>query len=256
MRRSWRRARRPRRRRRRPRRRCRWCRAWRARSSWRRRPASWPATPGGAVGRLGGVRVEGVAEEGATPLHARADDVLQLRGRRAGCWRTSTRDEAGPQVRGQPAAIREAAGATAPRAPPRSIRSRSRAHPVSAEARGPRGERASGSASPGTRRSTISPAASAARSRRASNKVMYHVGRPGEDGYMERVLAGVGRRWPQQPHEHLLVRRARGLRRSGWGSDRPSPRLRQRPVHPAHLGRTWRAATTSIRTPSGSSRRR
>ena len=37
---------------------------------------------------------------------------------------------------------------------------------------------------------------------------MYHVGRPGEDGYANRVAAGVGHRRPQQPHQRLLVVRA------------------------------------------------
>ena len=34
---------------------------------------------------------------------------------------------------------------------------------------------------------------------------MYHVGRPGEDGYVESRAAGVGPRRAQQPHERLLV---------------------------------------------------
>ena len=37
-----------------------------------------------------------------------------------------------------------------------------------------------------------------------NDEIMYHVGRPGEDGYMERVLRALERRRAQQPHQHLL----------------------------------------------------
>ena len=77
----------------------------------------------GALGRLGRARLEGVADARRAALHARADDVLQLRiGVRAAGLRRP-RHAAGPQVRGQPRASRDRAAATAPRGRRRSTRS-------------------------------------------------------------------------------------------------------------------------------------
>ena len=83
---------------------------------------------------------------------------------------------------------------------------------------------ASGSGSAGTRRSTTSPRrirAAIVEDRR--NEVMYHVGRPGEDGFAERFLLSLGRRRPQLPHQHLLSRRARRLRVLDGATTGPRP---------------------------------
>ena len=67
--------------------------------------------------------------------------------------------------------------------------------------------------------------------------------------------AGLGRRRAQQPHQHLLGRRATGLH--AVGRLRPAVAgLRQRQGDPAASPATSRRATTSTRTPSGSWRAR
>ena len=63
---------------------------------------------------------------------------------------------------------------------------------------------------------------------------MYHVGRPGDDSYVERVLQRVGRRRPQQPHQHLLVGGAVGYADVD-GLRPPVGRLRQRQGDLPHL---------------------
>ena len=61
------------------------------------------------------------------------------------------------------------------------------------QARGRARRRAGGARERGTRRSTTSPARIAtAIGEGRQNEVMYHVGRPGEDGFTERVLAAWG----------------------------------------------------------------
>ena len=63
--------------------------------------------------------------------------------------------------------------------------------------------------------------------RRAANEVMYHVGRPGEDGYTERVLAA----WGVDGHNsHTNVCSGAGERAttSGWGSTARAPTTRTR----------------------------
>ena len=93
--------------------------------------------------------------------------------------------------------------------------------------------RAAGSAWRGTRRSTTSPArirAAIAEGRR--NEVMYHVGRPGEDGFTERVLAA----WGVDGHNsHTNICSARGARRLPLldGARPPEPRPRERRRDPA-----------------------
>ena len=214
---------------------------------------------GRALGRLGGVRVEGVAEEGAERRYMLVPTTCF--NCEAGCGLLAyvdQRDDAGPQVRGQPDASRAAAGATAPRARPRINQIYDPgAHPVPAEAGRAARRRASGSARPGTRCWTTSRAASAPRwSSSRHNEVVYHVGRPGEDGYMERVLPGVGHRRPQHPHQRLLGGRAARLRRLDGARTGPSPGPRQRALHPAAQLASGDRATTSTRTPSASWRRR
>ena len=68
---------------------------------------------------------------------------------------------------------------------------------------------------------------SAARIRRAitsgePNKVMYHVGRPGEDGYTERVLAAWGVDG-HNSHTNICSSGARAGYAFWMGMDRPSP---------------------------------
>ena len=54
------------------------------------------------------------------------------------------------------------------------------------------------------------------------NEVMYHVGRPGEDGFTERVLAAWGVDG-HNSHTNICSAAARAGYDSGWGIDRPSP---------------------------------
>ena len=81
------------------------------------------------------------------------------------------------------------------------------AHPLSAEARRRARRGQVGARRRGTKRSTMLAGADPrARSQaRGRTRSCTTSAGPGNDGYMERVLAGVGRRWAQQPHEHLLV---------------------------------------------------
>src|SRR5262249_23465848 len=144
------------------------------------------------LGRLARVRVHGVAEKAAAPLHAGPDDVLQLR---VGLWPARvrrSRHAAGAQVRGQPAPsgqprppLREGAGHYQPDL-------RSRAHPLPAEAgwpaRGGQWERTTWDAVLDDYAQRIRAALLEGR----QNEIVYHVGRPGEDGYMERVLQAWG----------------------------------------------------------------
>ena len=86
---------------------------------------------------------------------------------------------------------------------------------------GERGE-AVGSRCRGTRRSTISADASAARSWRAAARGHVHVGRPGEDGYANRVLQAWGIDG-HNSHTNVCSSSAR-LGHFLWcGADRPSP---------------------------------
>ena len=99
----------------------------------------------------------------------------------------------GAQVRGQPRAprlarpqLRQGPGHAQP-----GHRSGSDPVPAQARRRARRGPLGAGRA--GTRRSTTSPPGSgAAITEGRPNEVMYHVGRPGEDGFTERVLAAWG----------------------------------------------------------------
>ena len=66
------------------------------------------------------------------------------------------------------------------------------------------------------------------------DEVVYHVGRPGRGRLRRAVAAGLGGRRAQQPHQHVLVRRAAGP--DAVGRLRPAvPRPRQRQGHPAAL---------------------
>ena len=73
-------------------------------------------------------------------------------------------------------------------------------------------------------------------SRVGTTSVMYHVGRPGEDGFMDRDAQGVGCRRPQQPYEPLLVG-TRGPATPELDGARPSVSsdFANAKVHPADL---------------------
>ena len=149
-------------------------------------------SPEGALGRLGRARLARVAAAGRAPLHARADDLLQLRvGVRAARVRRQA-DARGPQVRGQPRApglaraqLRQGPGDAQPGPG-------SRPHPPSAEARGPPRREPLGARLLGRGAHDIAGRIRKAIVEGRRNEVMYHVGRPGEDGYTERVLAAWG----------------------------------------------------------------
>jgi hypothetical protein len=81
---------------------------------------------------------------------------------------------------------------------------------------------------------------------------MYHVGRPGHDGYMDRVLQS----WGVDGHNsHTNV--CSGAARLGYalwtGATGPSPDYENAKFIAAALERTSRPATTSTRTRSASS---
>ena len=86
---------------------------------------------------------------------------------------------------------------------------------------GQRGE-GSGSASAGTTRWTRSPARSGPRWRGRHSEVMYHVGRPGEDGFMEKVLQSWGIDG-HNSHTNVCSAAARAGYAFWMGIDRPSP---------------------------------
>ena len=148
--------------------------------------------------------------------------------RRAACWPTSTATTCrSASSRATPSTPARAA-ATAPRARPRSTRSPTRTGSCTRFKRAGAAARASGSGSAGTRPSTTSPAGSGGVIQDRHNEVMYHVGRPGEDGFTERVLAAWGVDGPQLPHQRLLLRRPRRLPvLDGHRPAEPRPRQRQ-----------------------------
>ena len=108
----------------------------------------------------------------------------------------------------------------------------------------------------GTRRSTTSRRASARPStEERHNEVMYHVGRPGEDGFTERILAA----WGVDGHNsHTNVCSSSGARGLPVldGSRPPESRPRERRTSSCSSARTSKRATTSTRTRSASSRRK
>ena len=84
------------------------------------------------------------------------------------------------------------------------------------------------------------------------DEVMYHVGRPGEDGFAERFLLAWGVDG-HNSHTNICSAGAR-LGYSLWGGyDRPRPTTRT-PRSCCSSRATWRRGTTSTPTPSGSCR--
>ena len=142
---------------------------------------------------------------------------------RAGCWPTSTgttcrcaRSRATPPTRAR-------AGATAPKGPPRSTSSTTRSGSCTRCGGSASAAAASGSASAGTPRWTTSrPGSAAAITEGRHEQVGYHVGRPGEDGFAERVLQAWGVDG-HNSHTNVCSSGAR-LGQTLWGGyDRPSP---------------------------------
>ena len=182
--------------------------------------SAFPAA--GPLGRLGRARRQGVAATGRKALRAGAHHLLQLRiGVRAARLRRQGH-QGDPQARGQPAPPRFARpqlrqGPRDPQPDPRP-----RPHPLSHEAGGPRG---SGKFERTTWDEVLDTFA--ARIRKAiqedrKTEVMYHVGRPGADGYMDRVLQSWGVDG-HNSHTNVCSAAAR-LGYTLWsGHDRPSP---------------------------------
>ena len=199
-------------------------------------PAAWPETAG-------------------APLPLRdPDDLLQLRVglRPARLRRQGERRDR--QVRGQPGPprkprphLRQGAGDDQPGPRPG-------AYPDAAEADvGPRGSgQVRGGELGGSPRSTSAAASAKALDEERHDEVMYHVGRPGDDHFVAAHAVGLGHRRSQQPHQRL----------QRVGANRLRPVVRRGPAVARLLRnassccccrRTWRPATTSTRTPSGSS---
>ena len=188
------------------------------------------------VGRLRRLRVDELAEEGPAALLDHPDHLLQLRvGVRPPRLRRQG-DADRPQVRGQPAPSRAAAAAPAPRASSRRTRSRIPiASSIRCSATGARGDGRVGARDVGRGARRHRRRASARRfveGRR--DEMMYHVGRPGEDGYANRVLQAWGVDG-HNSHTNVCSSSAR-LGHFLWtGDDRPSPDYANARDHPAAL---------------------
>ena len=175
-----------------------------------------------------------LAAAGRAPLHARADDLLQLRvGVRPARLRRP-RDAARSASSKATPSIPARAGATAPRGRRRSTRSPiPTASSTRSSAPGARGEGKWERVSWDEALDDI-----AARIRKAivegrRNEVMYHVGRPGEDGYTERMLAAWGVDG-HNSHTNICSSGARAGYQLLDGARPAEPRPRQRRGHPAH----------------------
>ena len=122
---------------------------------------------------------------------------------------------------------------------------------------GERGVPASGNRCPGKKRSKILRAVSVVPIQEGrNNEIMYHVGRPGEDGYIDRILSAHGMSTAHNSHTNICSAGARTGYADVDGLRPPFSRFRQREIHSSPVGTTREPATTSTRTPSASSRRR
>ena len=210
-----------------------------------------------ALGRLARVRRHAVAAAGRAALHAGADHLLQLRGglrparlRRQGHAARSASSRA-------TRCTRPRAAATAPRARPRinQIDDPERIlYPL--KRAGARGGGQVGARHLGRGARRHRRRASARRSSRAArNEVMYHVGRPGHERHMDRVLQAWGIDG-HNCHTNVCSASARlGLRAVDAATTGPAPTTRTR-ASSCCSRPTSRPATTSTRTRSGSSRAR
>jgi formate-dependent nitrite reductase membrane component NrfD len=159
---------------------------------------------------------------GREAVHAGAHDLLQLRvGLRAARLRGQG-VAAGPQVRGQPRGARVARPQLRQGAGGHQPGHRPRPDPVPDEAGRPArvGRLGADRLGRGARHARARIRAAITEDR--ANEVMYHVGRPGEDGFTERVLGA----WGVDGHNsHTNVCSSGG--RAGYqfwmGIDRPSP---------------------------------
>ena len=121
----------------------------------------------GALGRLGGARLEARGRERVERRYMLVPTPASTASPPAGCSPTSTRDARGPQVRGQPRASRLARAQLRQGTGDAQPGQRSRPHPLSrSSAPATRGEGKWEQRVAGTRRSTTSPRASAGRSSR------------------------------------------------------------------------------------------
>ena len=225
----------------------------------RPRPAGARAQPLSArraVGRLGGVRLESVAETRAAALLAHPHHLLQLRGGLRAPRLRGQADAQDPEVRGQPRApgqprpqLRQGPGHAQPGAGPG-------AHPLPAASARASAGKASGSASAGTRCWTTSAGASAqALVEGRQKEIMYHLGRPGHElVYLQRVFHAWGIDG-HNSHTNVCSAGARAGYAFWHGFDRPSPDHAAR-ASSCSCPPTSRRGTTSTRTPSGSSRAR
>jgi anaerobic selenocysteine-containing dehydrogenase len=100
----------------------------------------------------------------------------------------------------------------------------------------------------------IAPRIRRAIAEKRNNEVMYHVGRPGEDGYTERVLAA----WDVDGHNsHTNICSSGGAPATsgGWATTARAPTT-PTPTSSSSSARTSSPGTTSTPTPSGSWRGR
>ncbi len=196
-----------------------------------------------------------VAAPGREALHAGAHDLLQLRGglRAAGLRRQG--HDAGPQVRGQPAAPRLARPQLRQGARHHQPDPRPGADPVPAASGRARAARGDWSRVTLGRRCSTRSAGGSARpsSKDAATRSCTTWAAPGHERTMDRVLKAWGIDG-HNSHTNVCSASARlGLR--ALARLRPAqPRPRERALHPPALVAPGGRATTSTRTPSGSSR--
>ena len=206
-----------------------------ARPSTRREPDPPPRSRRRSAGTTGSSSTPAPGPRGRAALPARPDHLLQLRVRLRPARLRRQGDLADPQVRGQPRApglagpqLRQGPGDDQPGLRPRP-------HPVPAEARGRARRGPVGAHHLGRGAGRASPRASGAAFREGRhNEVIYHVGRPGDDGYIERVLAAWGIDGHNSHTNICSCGAPDRVRSSGWASTGP-PGPRQRQRDPADL---------------------
>ena len=187
-----------------------------------RAPAQLPA--GRGVGRPRPVRRQGAPAQGAAHTTCWCPPPASTASPPAGCWPTSTRTTCRSARSRATRPTRLARAATAPRARPRSTRSTTRSGSCTrcgAPGRAAAGQWRAGQLGRGARRHRRRGSARRS-SRTATTRSCYHVGRPGEDGFAERVLQAWGVDG-HNSHTNICSSGAR-LGYTLWGGyDRPSP---------------------------------
>ena len=176
------------------------------------------------LGRLGRTRIRERGRSAKRIAIARSDDMLQLRVglRTVGVCRQ--RDADGPQVRRQSRAsgfartkLREGSGDDQP-----SQRPRSDLFPL--KRAGERGEGKWVHIDWDEALDDIAARIRPAIVEERDNDIMYHVGRPGEDGYTERVMAAWGVDG-HNSHTNICSSAAASAMRSGWASTGRAPTM-------------------------------